>query len=314
MKTKLRLVLMGLLLAAIVLSCKSPGSTVIDTAQANAATQSVMGGVMMMFNSQASWVPGTDNGVSFVAVGLSMSGTSVTSGTKTTNDLTLKFQNYADAATGYVLNGMYTMDYTTDTSSNTVTGTFTGNLTLTGGPVSTMNWNVSVSGATGTQLSLSFTGTLTCNSTSFDASTLSLDSAVQANTAAQAVIEGFEALFAARSSWTSSGGDNVQYLSPTLTMNGTETDPGTYVYVLTINFISYAANGYALTGSCNLSLTVVDNVMMSGSSTGTVAFSGGPVTGQTWNVSNITGSFLPFQPLFVGTVTCNGTCYDARSF
>src|SRR5271157_2827692 len=51
-KTKLRLVLMGLLLVAMVLGCSSPGGTVIDTAQADAATQSVMGGVMMMFNSQ----------------------------------------------------------------------------------------------------------------------------------------------------------------------------------------------------------------------------------------------------------------------
>jgi hypothetical protein len=242
-----------------------------------------------------------------------MIGTSSTVGPTTTDVLPIDFSGYVDVATGYVING--TIDASVVITSGVISGTITGKLTSSGGPVTTQTWNVIVSGSSSNP---TYSGIVSFNSDSFDAGTLSLNSVTQATQAAIAS-QRITQVMQNKTSWT--GTSSVSYtLSPSVGMTGTFTTAGsTDTYSLTITYSNDSDSLYTVSGSLNLLLTVnnVSHAILSGTVTGNLTLSGGNVTTETWNISNISGSTNPgagsYMASYAGTVTCNGTPFDAKT-
>lgn len=163
---------MGLrnILVNTVESSSGGGNSTVTTAQASKAGQAVIDGVTLVMDNQLSWTT-IGTAVSYSISGLSMTGTLTTVFPINTYTLTITFSGYVDGATGYTLNGTVNLSEIINTSTLAMSGTATGNLTSSGGPVTTQTWNVSFSGTT---TNYTFTGTITCNGTAFNASTLSL--------------------------------------------------------------------------------------------------------------------------------------------
>jgi hypothetical protein len=84
-------------------------------------------------------------------------------------------------------------------------GTLTGNFTFAGGVVSAATVNINFSGSSGSQGNQTFTGTVTCNGTSFDAGALSLGGTDNASGAMQAAFNGTNVVENHQSSWTTNG-------------------------------------------------------------------------------------------------------------
>ena len=143
----------------------------ITANQASTAARAGISAASIVMNNASSW---TQNGssVSFSAAGLSMTGTTTTSGTSTTDSLDIAFSNFADAIGGCTMNGTITLAMTTNSTSGAISGTVTGTLTLSGGPVTTETWNASFSGTLGG--SPSYSGTIACDGIFFVAASLGL--------------------------------------------------------------------------------------------------------------------------------------------
>ena len=154
-------------------SAASAGGT-ITTAQATTAMKAAQeGAILVIYPPLPGWTQ-IGTAVSYsTGTGLSMTGTLTTTSPATaTCVMTITLINYADAATGCTVNGTQNWSIAITTSTGAYSGTVTADMTLSGGPVTTQTWNVSVHG-TASQSSLTFAaGTVTCNGTSFDATTL----------------------------------------------------------------------------------------------------------------------------------------------
>jgi hypothetical protein len=304
-----------LLISVFLTACPTSsggGGATITTAQATTAVQTVVGAVSLMMNSK--W---TETGISspytesYSTTGLVMTGTKTVVGSNNNYVLTITLLNYSDAATGYTVNG--TINFSMNGGATT-TGTVTGDVTLSGGPVTKETWNISITSTGGAP---AYTGTITCNDTPFDGSTLSISGTNMALSAAHVVGDGLGAVMNASSLWGAATGP-VSYSSPTglWSVTGTATIGSTDTYVLTITLSNYASSPYTVSGTCNFSLTGSAGAITSGTLTGTFIFSGGPVTTQTWNVSNISGTITPSFQISgaTGTITSNGTAFDAKTF
>ena len=285
-------------------------TTSVTTAQATTATQAMGATVLLVIAHQGGWnTSGT--AVSYSTTGLSMSGTASPAGSPTTYVLAITLSGYVDAATGYTLNG--TVNWSQSGTSSSQSGTVTGSLTLSGGPVTSASWNTSFTSSGGPP---TFSDTITCNGTNFDANTL-LTPVVQAQTAMQAVISGLAAGLN-QANWTLSG--TTVSTGPSapagLSVSGTYTQSGsTATCVLTITLTNYVAGttGYTETGTINWS-TVENTSTPATYTSGTVivsmSLSGGPVTTEIWNVTSLSG--IASAPTFGGLITINGTSWDAK--
>lgn len=77
---------------------------------------------------------------------MSMTGTYTSEGNTVTHTDTIARTDRTDASTGYKLTGTIGASFTVDTSSTLgpFTGTSTASLALSGSPVATESWNVSI--------------------------------------------------------------------------------------------------------------------------------------------------------------------------
>jgi len=83
--------------------------------------------------------------------------------------MTITLTKIAVPAAGYRVNGPLTIDTSNGPTQGTYTGTSTADLTLSGGPIATLTWNVSISG-TGAEGDLNIAGgTVTCDGMALDA-------------------------------------------------------------------------------------------------------------------------------------------------
>ncbi len=323
----------------LVTACQEAGTgsgSTVTTAQAVAASQTVVGGVSMVLSNQKQWTgegseggkkPG-DGGVAYSTAGADMTGTEVPAGSDTTYDLGVSFSDYSDEATGYTVSGSGHVLMTMDSSTGEIaTGTVTGNLTMSGGSVTTEIWNVGVTSTGGVSSTTTFTGTVTCNGTKFDASKLALDSTSEATEAATAFLHGVAAIIQSQSSWTGagaqggadSGNGKVAYGVAGASMTGMASPAGSSetTYAMTIdlsNFDDSSQTGYTLSGTISVTLTENNTTynLVSGTITGTATFSGGPVASLTWNSVTLTGAGGS-TVLFSGTVACDGTAFDVKT-
>ena len=308
-----------------VLAVCSGNTASVTTAQATSAAQTVAGSVILLMAHQNAWTPppsawtSGSHAVSYSTAGLSMAGTVTVSSPNTTYNMTLTLSNYMDAATSYTVNG--TVNWSQTGTSTSQSGTVTGNLSLSGGPVTDATWNTSFTSSGGPP---TFTGTITCNGTSFDANTL-LAGTVQAQTAMQAVVNVLATVLGKQSGWTPSSDTwtsgntyTVSYSDTGVSMTaGTVTVSGTiYTYVVPITLSNYVAGatGYSVSGTVTWSV-VEDNstnpaTYTSGTVTVGLTLSGGTVTTETWNLSNVSG--ITTAPMFSGIITINGTSFDAK--
>jgi hypothetical protein len=276
--------------------------------------QTLTGAMNLLFNSQSLWTS-AGTAVSYSVAGMSMNGTLTVSGTVNSYALTVVFSNYVDVGTGYTMNGTGDFTADVDTSLGSGSGGIAGSFTFSGGVVAAQTWDVTMSGFGSTS---SYSGTVTCNGTKFNAADLSLEKAGQANSAFQAVFFGFGQVLGNQSSWVPGTGDNVSYSVPGIDMTGTKTSgPNTSDYVLSIKFTSYVDTqfGYTLNGTVDfaLSATNTPNAITGGSLSGTVTLTGSVFSGITFNVATITG--VPGMSMFfTGKVTVGGTTFDAKIF
>jgi fibronectin type 3 domain-containing protein len=133
----------------------------ITNAQASAAVKTFMNALIVVFNNSYYWVPtGTDMSWSTTGINFTQSG-----GQAGPWVMTVTLSQFTDTTTGYTISGTFTLN------GGQTGGTLAAsNLTLTGGPVTSEVWNLTYSsGASG----LVWTGTVKCNSDTFDAITLS---------------------------------------------------------------------------------------------------------------------------------------------
>jgi hypothetical protein len=320
-----RRLLFAALAAAIVVSvllvvagCKAAGgggTAVPTTDQASRAAQTVAGSVGLVMSHSSSW---TQTGasspytVSYSTAGLIMTGTKTVSGSDNNYVLTITLSNYSDAGTGYSVNGVVNFSIMGGATSS---GTVSADVTLSGGPVTSSTWNTTFISTGGAP---SFAGTITCNGTSFDAATV-LAGFTDANTAAGLVLGALFSVLGNQGSWTQTGASSpyaVSYSPVTgLSMTGTLAVSGSIdTFVLAITFSSLLDSPYTVDGTLNFSLVLdtSSSTFTSGAITGVLSLSGGPVTTETLNVSNITGST---SGLFLtGTITFNGQSFDAKTF
>ena len=316
-----------LLMGFLLLQCSSPGggSGSVTTAQATIAVQAAGGSVMLLLNRQQLWKQTGGSSpytVSYSTTGLSMTGTLTVVGSDNNYSLTMALSNYSDAATGYTVSGTANLSLTMGPSGASVT--LTGDATLSGGPVTKETWNLLFT-ATGPMVVPTVTGTITCDGKSFDANTLMVNY-FQANVAQFPIVNAIQTIVKDPSSWTWNGTNpyTVSYSPATgPSMAGTVTKSGPsdniWACVLTISFSGYSAAGWAYTvnGVVNFSPTIdasdPSNLnFISGTLTGNLTLSGGSVTSMTWNVSDVSNSKKNL--FFTGTVTCNGTSIDAKTF
>lgn len=304
------------LIACCQVTGKPGGSGSITTAEATSASQTIVGAVSIVLNNQARWTTNGTN-VSYDASGISMSGTSTTSGSANTESLNITLTNYQDSATGYTVSGIGSMSTTTNTSTGSViAGSIAAAFTATGGAVTTEHWDISnVTSTGGTTPVFTFTGSVRCNDSSFDANTLSLGDSLLAANAAAAVIGGVNAVLDNQTSWTISG-SNVSYSQSGASMTGTTATSGSNtIYTLSITLSSFADSTrtiYTVNGTVGVTLTEVTSgsAFVSGTISGTLSLSGGQVTTQTWNTVSMTGSN---PQTFTGTISSDGTLYDAKT-
>ena len=312
--------LIGLLLLVLFSfsGCPAPGGGGggVTTAQAATAMQTVAGGITLLQNRGSSWaVTGTSPQytVSFSTTGLSMTGTKTVVGNNDNYVLTITFSNYSDAATGYTLNG--TLNYTVNGGAPT-TGTITGNLTLSGGPVAKAIWDVSFTSPGPPAGTPTFTGTITCNDTTVDPNTLSLNRTAEATVADSAMVDGMYAIWGNAGSWNRSG-NNVSWSTTGLSMTGTDTYNGNIeTTVMTVTFANYAsAHVYVVSGTVNMTqITDSSANTVSGTETVNLTFAGGPVVTMTGNNGTFSGIAQPHQTTsIVGVLTCNGTALDGKT-
>jgi hypothetical protein len=282
---------------------------------AAAAAQTVSGAVNLLLNSQSSWTR-VGPTVAYSTTGLSMNGKLSLAGTINTYALVVTFSNYVDAATGYTMNGTGPFSYRVDTANGSVSGTVSGTFVFSGGAAATQTWNVVLSG-TRPASPVEYSGTVTCNGTSFDAANLSLGSTSQANSALQGVFFGIEAVMSGESSWTAGAGDGVSYSVPGVTMTGFRTNgPAAADYELSITFMSYfdAQSGCTLEGTVDLVLACTNpGVIDSGTLTGSIMLSGGPLEVIGFNVTDIVG-ISGGSVALRGFVFADGTTFDAKTF
>lgn len=307
------------LLLALLVACPHPDgvpSITITIAQATTAMQTVAGGMALLQNRESRWTktptpdPNISN-VSYSTTGLSMTGTRTVVGNNNDDVLTITFSNYSDAATGYTLNG--TIDFSLNGGAPT-TGTVTGDLSLSGGLVTKATWKLSFS-STGPGGTTTYAGTITCNDTSFDPNTLSLNGTTEATMAMSAMEDGMYAVFGHAGSWNVSG-NNVSWSTTGLSMTGTDTyNANIETTVLTITFTNYAsAHVYVVSGTVNMT-QITDTSANTASATATVnlTFLGGSVTTMTGNGTS-SGIAQPHQTTDVaGIFTCNGTAFDGKT-
>jgi len=294
--------------------CKNgSGGTAVTTAEAAAACQTVMGAINLVFNSGSTWVP-SGSSVSWSGPGLSMSGTVTSSPPVNSYALALTFSGFSDIVTGYTVNG--TVDWSMDmnTSSGVVTGTCTGSVTLSGGPVTSQTWNVSADRSS-SHAEISFGGTVTCNGSSFDASTLSLNRVGDANSALQSVFFGMGSVMSNQPAWIPGSGNSVSYSATGVSMTGTRvTGPTTTDYDLTITFTAFLDSefGYTLDGTVHFVLAC-DNAgpINSGSLSGTVTLATSPAGSITFTITNVVGTWGGSMT-FTGRVVTGGGTVDAK--
>ncbi len=321
-----RLSLLAILATILLVLAGCKTSSSVTTDQAARAAQTIEGSVVLVMAHQNSWAPPppytTNTSVSYSAAGLNMTGTVTISGSTTTYALTITFSNYADAATGYTVNG--TFNFSQTNTSTDESGTATGNLIFSGGPVTNTTWNTSFTASAGGPPT--FTGTITCDGASFDPNTL-LANALQAQTAEQAVVNVLANVLGSQTSWTPSSSTwtpsntftvsysatGVSMTSGTVTISASGT---TYTYVVPISLSNYVAGGTSYTLSGTVTWSVVENTTApatysSGTVTANLTLTGGPVTAETWNLSSVSG--ITTAPVFGGIITCNGTSFDAKT-
>jgi hypothetical protein len=141
-----------------------------DATEAEAA---VSQGVWAIMNNVSSWTT-ISSDVSYSYSGISMTGT-LTTGSTDIYALAITFAN-AHSPGVYTISGQLNLSISADHVMGTIiSGTATGALTLSGGTFATETWNIST--ITGTmapqpQYKASYSGTVTCDGTSFDAKTL----------------------------------------------------------------------------------------------------------------------------------------------
>jgi len=282
-------------------------SGTISIAQATKAAQTVAGTVSLVCGWDERWsVNGSS--VSFSTAGLRMTGTKTETEYGDISTLTITLSNYSDSGTGYTANG------SVNVTVGGVNYAITADVTLSGGPVTTMTWNVNL---VDYSPPATVSGTITCNGISFDANALSAASTANTVRAWQAMFDGLIAVMVNASSWTVDG-LKVSYSTTGLSMAGTRAVSGNIETTdVTITYSSYASNHiYALNG-------VVHFVMANDTSSSAVsltftvdlALSGGPVT--TLTCSNVVATGALVQRFVITEVTgkfvCNGTAFDAKT-
>jgi hypothetical protein len=115
---------------------------------------------------------------------------------------------------------------------------------------------------------------------------------------------------------TPTGPSTISYTAPGVSMTGTvATGSGTSTVVETITLVNYVNSntGYTVNGTIDATITVdttSPSAPFTGTSTATLTLSGGPIAKETWSVS-LTGVGQQETLTFAGTVTCDGTSFDA---
>ena len=164
----------ALTLLVVTASDSASAAGTITTAQASMATKAGESGALaVIYPAQGTQWTMVGGAASYSATGASMNGTVTPgSGSSFTCAMTITLSNYAVPAAGYTVNGTQSWSLTIDSTTGVFTGTSTASLTLSGGPIGALTWEVSVSG-TGGEGSLAITsGTVTCDGVTFDAKTL----------------------------------------------------------------------------------------------------------------------------------------------
>jgi hypothetical protein len=119
-----------------------------------------------------------------------MTGTLTVVGSNNDYVTAITLSNYSDAATGYTVNG--TLNFSLSMAPSGASGTTAGDVALSGGQVTTATFGSSFT-TTGPTVIPAYTGTITCNGTSFDAHTL-LEGYAKAEVAQQIVVNGIGAV------------------------------------------------------------------------------------------------------------------------
>lgn len=307
--------LLSFLASLLAMGCNTGGGPTVTAAEANKAAQTVAGSIALVMSQSSFWTNTGSSNYTYSAAGLSMNGTHTNVAGTVTDNLTITLSGYSDAATGYTVSG--TINSLGTSNAVTASGTISGNLSLSGGPVTTGSWNVNYSS---TMSGTSYTGTVTANETTFDASTLSINATGGANAVTLSLFSnGIRNIMNSEGTWTNTGGNNwTSSGSAGLSMSGTVSGSNPKVYSLTFSFANHYDNGYTENGV----LVLTANVYASSSngtvtSTGNLTFAGGNVTLQTWNLGWTTTTALTWFPrvptTWTGTLASNGTNFDPKT-
>jgi hypothetical protein len=299
----------------LAIGCNNGGGATVTAAEASKAAQTVAGGITLVMNQSSFWTNTGGSNFTYSAADLSMNGTHTNVSGTTTDNLTITLSGYTDAATAYSVSG--TIYFSGTSNGVTASGTISGNLSLSGGPVTTGSWNVDY---TATMSGPSYTGTVTANGTTFDASTLSINATGDANAVTMSLFSnGIRNIMNNEGNWTNTGGNNWTHSGGAgLSMSGTVSGSNPTVYSLTFTFTNHYDNGYTENGV----LVLTANVYASSSngtvtSTGNLTFAGGNVTLQTWDLGWTTAAALTWFPrvptTWTGTLASNGTNFDPKT-
>lgn len=154
------------LLGALLLTVSCSNGSVVTSADIKSAFEAYNDGFVTAMGGSSS---STSSGATYtssdgsVTITLTLSSGSSSSGTET-----IVFKNYSDANTGYTVNGTITATFTGYSSGTGFTNmsmTETGTLSLSGGPVTSLTFNITITDLT------TYSGTITANgSVSWDVS------------------------------------------------------------------------------------------------------------------------------------------------
>jgi len=115
------------------------------------------------------------------------------------------------------------------------------------------------------------------------------------------------------SQWWTTNGSNVSFGAAGLSMSGTLTISGpnnTFGLAITLSNYTDAATGYKANGTINYTLLLnTTSGAATGAVTGSVTMSGGPVV--TLGANTTFSSTSSWDYVFTGTITCNGTAFNA---
>jgi hypothetical protein len=151
-------------------ACAANGAS-ITSSQAAAATRGGGNAVFRVFFHTNVTGAGP---VSFSSAGVNMTGTVSTNPSMATCQYAITLSDYLDSATGYTVSGTINFIVTVDLTSGAITGTSTATLSLSGGVVTKVVWNVGVTGSASRETLDFNSGTTTCDGTMFDVAALGL--------------------------------------------------------------------------------------------------------------------------------------------